>query len=315
MKNIVTVGGGTGSYTVLSGLKNLKNVSLVALVSMADDGGSTGILRKKWNVLPPGDVRQCLAALSGKEFLNRRSRLLWGHKIGNVILAVLEKITGDFSKGLQFASWLFNTKGRILPITKNDAELEISFSDGVIITGEGNIDRTIFKSEVKDLYYKNVTKINPEAREAIISADYIVIVPGNLFCSILPNFIVDGFNESLSQSKAKVILIMNLVNRHGHTMNWSKENYLNIIEKYFGKRVDFIIDNNEPFSNEQAVHYQNDGGNGIFIKGNLQDSRVIEKPLLSNILFSQDNTDSVKRSLIRHDSQKLTEIIEEIIKK
>ena len=311
----MTIGGGTGSYTVLSGLKNLKNVSLTALVSMADDGGSTGILRKKWNVLPPGDVRQCLAALSGKEFLNHRSKILNGHKVGNIILALLQKITGDFSKGLQFASWLFNTQGRILPITKDDAELEISFSDGSTITGEGNIDRTIFQSEVKDLHYKNNTKINPEAHEAIINADYIVIVPGNLFCSILPNFIVNGFKESLSQSKAKVILIMNLTNKQGHTMNWSKADYLKIIEKYLGKQVDFILDNNEPFSALQKEHYQRDGSEGIFIKSSLQDSRVLEIPLIHDILLSQDQNDTVKRSLIRHDSQKLAEAIQKIVLK
>src|ERR1017187_4101198 len=102
MKNVVTVGGGTGSYTVLSGLKDIPDISLTALVSMADDGGSTGILREKWNVMPGGDVRQCLAALSGKEFLNKRlvSGPMKGHKIGNIFLAVLEKITGDFSRGL-----------------------------------------------------------------------------------------------------------------------------------------------------------------------------------------------------------------------
>ena len=98
MKHIVTVGGGTGSYTVLSGLKTFPDVFLTALVSMADDGGSTGVLRRKWGVMPPGDVRQCLVALSGKEFLNRR---VGRHKLGNILLAVMEKITGDFSRGLK----------------------------------------------------------------------------------------------------------------------------------------------------------------------------------------------------------------------
>src|SRR3989338_717350 len=108
MKRIVTIGGGKGSYVVLSGLKNLPNISLTALVSMADDGGSTGILREKWGVMPPGDVRQCLAALSGKEFLNYKlnNGFLKGHKIGNIFLAVLEKITGNFTRGLKIVSWL-----------------------------------------------------------------------------------------------------------------------------------------------------------------------------------------------------------------
>jgi uncharacterized cofD-like protein len=313
MKKIVTMGGGTGSYTVLSGLKNLKNVSLTALVSMADDGGSTGILRKKWGVMPPGDVRQCLAALSGKEFLNRRSKLFGGHKIGNIILALLEKITGDFSRGLKIISWLLGAKGEIIPITKDDAILEISFSDDSVVVGEGNIDQKIFQSEVKNLSYKNKTEINPEAEKAIINADYVVIVPGNLFCSILPNFIVKGFTESIRESKAKIILIMNLTNRHGHTVNWSKAQYLNIIEKYLGKPVDYILDNNKPFSSSQIEHYKKDVGAGIFISGKLNDPRLVELPILSDTLLLQDYKDMVERSLIRHDSKKLAEAIEQVI--
>src|SRR3989337_2321393 len=136
IKNVMTVGGGTGSYTVLSGLKDLKNVSLTALVSMADDGGSTGVLRDELGVLPPGDVRQCLVALSEhseivRKLMNYRFENggLAGHSFGNIFLAALEKVTGDFVKGVEIASEILKVNGNVVPITKNKAQLSILLSD------------------------------------------------------------------------------------------------------------------------------------------------------------------------------------------
>jgi len=180
MKHIVTVGGGTGSYTVLSGLKTFPDVFLTALVSMADDGGSTGVLRRKWGVMPPGDVRQCLVALSGKEFLNRR---VGRHKLGNILLAVMEKITGDFSRGLKILSFVFNAKGKIIPITKDAAVLCAELKGGEVITGESKIDTADLQTEnggdnLERIFYERNTILNPLGRDAILAADYIIIGPG-----------------------------------------------------------------------------------------------------------------------------------------
>jgi len=313
MKNIVTVGGGTGSYTILSGLKNIPDISLAAVINMSDDGGSAGVLRKKWGVMPGGDVRQCLVALSGKEFLNHRMAYgIWsGHKVGNVFLGILEKLTGSFSRGLKILSWILNIKGKIIPITKDDAELNISFSDGSVITGESNIDTATFPTDVEKIYFSKNVEINPIARTAILNADYIIIAPGNLFCSILPNLIVSGFRESLKKSKAKIIYVVNLVNKHGHTMGWGEKNYLEITEKYLGRPVDFILINDEEFSAEQIEQYSKDEEpEKIFLKKDLvEDTRVKRCVLLSDKIFVQEKIDTVKRSLIRHDSEKLAECI------
>ncbi len=320
MKNIVTVGGGTGSYTVLSGLKNLKNVSLTALVSMADDGGSTGVLRKKWKVMPAGDVRQCLAALSGKEFLN--NRYTWGplknHKIGNVFLGVLEKITGDFNTGLKILSFLLNAKGKIVPVTLDYATLCAETMDGKIITGEDKIDTQNFqanngKNTLKRIFYKEEVKLNPDAKRAILGAGYIVLGPGNLYCSIIPNFITEGFREAIKRSPAKIILMRNLVNRQNHTMGWGTKEHVAIIEKYLGRRVDVILINKEEFSVLQKERYMKDGGEQIFILEDLEDPRIIRSDLLSSMIFIQSKDDEVKRSLIRHDSDKLASVIDRII--
>ncbi len=269
MKNIVTVGGGTGSYIVLSGLNNLPDINLSALVSMADDGGSTGVLRRNWKVMPAGDVRQCLVALSGKEFLNSRfnSGPFKGHKVGNVLLATIEKITGDFSIGVKVISFLLGVKGKVIPITKDDAVLEISFlNNHPVVMGESAIDEMTFPDEVKNLYYKNSTTINQMASEAIASADYIIIGPGDYFTSTIPCLIIEGFRDALLQSKAKIIFLINLVNKPGHTAGWDTKKHIDTIEKYLGKKVDLIFINNKEFSSEQRERYLEDGGEKIFKK-------------------------------------------------
>ncbi len=316
MKQIVTIGGGSGSYVVLSGLKRIPDVYLTSLVTMADDGGSTGVLRKNWGVRPSGDARQALVALSGKEFLNHRlgSGPFKGHKTGNIIIAALEKITGDFTRGLRLASFIFGTKGKILPITGDDAVLCLRMKDAVI-EGESKIDKASLQTtpgedSVEEIFYKTKTTLSQAARESIHKADTIIICPGNLYCSILPNFIVDGFKEAILKSPAKVILVLNLVNKEGHTMGWSARQYLSVIEKYLGKPTDYILVNNGVFTSEQRERYLAEAGEGIFIKNDLTDPRAIETDLVSHDLLQKDHTDTVERSLIRHSKEKFREAIE-----
>jgi uncharacterized cofD-like protein len=228
IKNIVTVGGGTGSYVVLSGLKNLENISLTAIVSMADDGGSTGVLMDELDVLPPGDVRQCLVALSEHSDIVRKlmdyrfkNGGLAGHNFGNIFLATLEKVAGDFARGIEVASEILKVKGKVIPVTNEKAELVIALSNGKIISGESKIqDANMQNIGIKDIFYKDDVKLNENAREAILKADYIILGPGNYYCSIVPNLIARGFREAIIKSKAKIILPINLTNKLGHTAGW-----------------------------------------------------------------------------------------------
>ncbi|KKP61517.1 MAG: hypothetical protein UR57_C0018G0005 [Candidatus Nomurabacteria bacterium GW2011_GWE2_34_25] len=174
MINIVTIGGGTGSYTVLSGLKNLDNVSLSALVSMSDNGGSTGVLRDELGVLPPGDIRQCLVALSEhseivRKLINYRfsEGTLKGHSFGNIFLAALEKVTGDFAEGVLIASEILKVKGKVIPITKDKADLSILLSNDELIEGQVNITNTnIQELGFKKIFYKNNVQLNENAKNA-----------------------------------------------------------------------------------------------------------------------------------------------------
>ena len=246
MKRVITIGGGTGSYIVLSGLKDLPNISLTALVSMADDGGSTGILREKRGVMPPGDVRQCLVALSGKEFLNRKftKGYLKEHKIGNIFLSVLEKITGNFTWGLKILSWLFGVKGKIIPITLDKAVLSVILKDSVKITGESKIEG----KRVEKIFYEGNVYLNKAARKPILEADFLIICPGSFYTSIVPNLIVDGFREILAKSNATIIAIANLDDR-------DTNEYINKLELYLEKPVNILLPPDQSLSAVNSMRH------------------------------------------------------------
>jgi uncharacterized cofD-like protein len=323
MRNIVTIGGGTGSYTVLSGIKNIPDVTLTALVSMADNGGSTGILRDELGVLPAGDVRQCLVALSEhteivRKLMNYRfsEGTLKGHSFGNIFLAALEKVTGDFGEGVEIASEILKVKGKVIPITKNKAELSVMLTDGKIILGENKIqDANIQGAGIKNIYYKNEVELNDNAREAILKADYIIIGPGNYYCSVVPSFIVNGFKDAIIESKAKIILPINLTNKLGHTTGWKVSNYVNDVEKYLGRLVDIILVNNEEPSAEQIERYKLEEGDGVLIADDFKDGRVVRDALLSRVIPQKIKGDFSPntRGFIRHDSEKLAECLKKII--
>lgn len=325
MQNIVTIGGGTGSYTVLSGLKTLKNVSLKALVSMADNGGSTGELRDELGVLPPGDVRQCLVALSEhseivRKLMNYRfdEGKLTGHSFGNILLAALEKVTGDFSKGVEIASEILKVKGQVIPITDNKAELLAQYSNSEIVKGQVGVSEANFqKLGFKKVFYKNNVQINKNAKQAILKADYIIVGPGNYYCSIIPNLIVKGFTEAIVKSKAKIILPINLTNKHDQTLNWKVGDYVRGIEKYLGKKVDYILVNNKAPSIKQIKNYKLKEGDGVLVIDDLKDERIIRTSLISHEIVIFDKTDKRQhaRSFIRHDSEKLAKCIEKVIKR
>ena len=324
MKNIVTVGGGTGSYTVLSGLKHIPGISITALVSMADDGGSTGVLRDELGVLPPGDVRQCLVALSEhsdivRKLINYRfsKGSLSGHSFGNIFLAALEKVTGDFVKGVEVASEILKVHGAVIPVTNNKAVLSILLANSKLVEGEEKINHTNLQDYgTKKIFYKNSVKINENAKNAILKADYIIIGPGNYYCSVVPNLIVSGFSEAIHKSRAKIILPINLTNKQGHTKHWKVSDYVKNIEKYIGKSVDIVLINNKNPSSKQLKVYKLQEGDGVLVKDDFKDKRAVREPLLSNLLVKYDKADKIKggRSFIRHDSSKLANCVAKIIR-
>jgi uncharacterized cofD-like protein len=324
MKNVITVGGGTGSYTVLSGLKNIPDISLSALVSMSDDGGSTGVLRDELGVLPPGDVRQCLVALSEhthevRALMNYRftDGGLKGHSFGNIFLSALEKVTGSFATGVEIASEILKIKGKVIPITRDSATLSMLLENEKLIEGENNIqnDLDIKKCGLRKIFYKTKVSLNKHAQNAIEKADFIILGPGNYYCSVIPNLIVNGFTKAIKKSKAKIIFPVNLTNKLEHTESWKVSDYVRDIEKHLGRPVDFILVNSEKPSTEQVKLYELEEGKGVLVENDLDDKRIIRAKLLSTTLQKQEHADKIPavRGLIRHDSKKLTRVVEKII--
>ncbi len=321
MKKIVTISGGTGGYNLLSGIKKIKNISISAIVCMTDNGGSTGILRDELGVLPPGDVRQCLTALSEETEVVRKlmsyrfdTGKLEGFSFGSILLATLEKITGDFNKGILTASRILKINGEVIPVLDKQATLVANLSDNQKIEGEFKIyDYEIENNPIKSVHIKELVKINPNAKEVLVNADYIIIGPGDHFCSILPNLLVDGFKSAIQNSSAKIIYIANLTNRKGHTLNWTLSNYVSEIEKYIGRNINFIVFNNQKFISEQLSKYLEKEGEGVEVRNDMaQDKRIFTSKLLTTNLANKQKGDPNK-SYIRHDYDKLRRVIQKIL--
>ncbi len=329
MKKIVTIGGGTGQFTLLSGLKNYP-LNITAIVSMADDGGSTGRLRDELGVLPPGDIRQCLVALSEssqllRDLMNYRFEKgdLKGHNFGNLFLSALEKIKGNFSEGVEEASKILDTKGRVIPVSEQKMNLCIKLNNGKILIGEKQLDhnKDVRKYGIEKIYLKPTVKIYKKALQAIKNADLIVIGPGDHYGSILPNILVKGVPEAIQKSKAKVVYNCNLTNKKGQTEKFDLDQYVEEINKYIGNnRIDFVIFRHQKPPEGLVEKYEKREGKKSIVEFNIgkkqkRSYRIIEAEVLRRERVNKNRNDLIAntRSFIRHDSNKLAKVLMEIL--
>jgi uncharacterized cofD-like protein len=318
MKKVVVIGGGTGNFVVLSGLRNY-NLDLSAIVSMADDGGSTGILRDELGVLPPGDVRQCLVALSDSSRLMRglmnyrfENGGLGGHSFGNLLLCALEKVTGSFEKAVEEVGKILSIKGKVVPVTMNEVRLKMILKNGKTLEGEGEIYAS---SEIdkgyNSIYLEPFPKANPRAIDEIMNADLVVLGPGGLYTSLISNLLVEGLSKALRDTKAKKVFILNLMNKRGQTTGFKVGDHLKEIKKFLGKDIfDYILVNGSEPAKELIQVYEQEGE---LVENDLDDSRIITADLLSNELKEVQEGDLLKRNLIRHDSKKLAAELMKIV--
>lgn len=318
MKKVVVIGGGTGNFSVLRGLKNYP-VDLSAVVSMADDGGSTGILRDELGVLPPGDVRQCLVALSNsssmmRSLMNYRFEQggLGGHSFGNLLLSALEKVTGSFEKSVEEVGKILAIKGKVIPVTIHQVRLKMILNNHKVLEGE----KEVYLSQEIEHGYKSIflepyAKANPRAIDEIVNADIVVLGPGGLYTSLIPNLLVEGVCEALRKTVAKKVFIVNLMNRKGQTTGFAVSTYLKEIEQFIGSDIfDYIIVNNQNPSQLLIERYAEEGE--LIINDLKDDERVVTAPLLGE--FKEEaRGDLIKRSLIRHDSKKLAQELMKIV--
>jgi len=316
-KKIVVIGGGTGTFVALTGLREYP-VDLTAVVTMMDSGGSTGRLRDQLGVLPPGDLRQALVALSGAQKIWRdlfvyrfESGDLRGHNFGNIFLSALEKMTGSIEEAIDSASFILNVRGEVVPVTFDQCDLCVKLEDGRVIEGESHIDepREIGeRARIKDAYLKPRAWPNRGALEKIAEADLVAIGPGDLYTSIIPNLLVEGVSEAIKNSSARKVFVMNLMTKYGQTTNYAASDHIKDLEKYLGREVlDVVVVNNKRPSRKILEWYWE--SNEVVVEDDLDEQgrrlEVVRKDLLSEAVVERSTVDGARRSLIRHDPQKL----------
>jgi uncharacterized cofD-like protein len=283
--SVVAIGGGTGLSTLLKGLKHYVLTPTLAMsgqtairelcgvVTVSDDGGSSGRLRKEFNMLPPGDVRNCIVALSEDEAL--LSRLfqhrfqkgsgLEGHSFGNLFLAALTSITGDFAEAVRLSSEILLTRGRIYPATTSNVELEAVFEDGSRVRGETRI--TASKGKIRELFLvpPDVRPL-PQTLDAIADADLITIGPGSLFTSLIPNLLVEGIVEAILESNAVKVYVCNLMTQANESLNLTAAEHIRALNTHaHADLFDYALINQKPASEEMKAKYASEGASQIAV--------------------------------------------------
>jgi uncharacterized cofD-like protein len=311
---IVVIGGGTGSFTLLYGLKQHFN-DITALVNMSDDGGSSGILRDELGVLPPGDVRQCLVALSQapelRDLFDYRfvEGSLKGHSFGNLFLSAVEKMTNSFDDAVNMASEVLRIQGKVLPITTDKSRLVLHDGDGNRTVGEFRIGSMDFGSVQRPkISLEPASRITPKARKAIMQADMVVIAPGNLYGSLAPALVVEGVGKALQETKAKIAYVCNLVTKPNQTDDFFVHDYVAEIERFAGGSVlDYVLYNTNEPTEAMRRKYTHDGEFMVEFDLEKMDKshyRAIGLPLIATEPIKHKSADAIAqaRSLIRHDS-------------
>lgn len=323
MQKIVTIGGGSGQHSILSGLiefakKNpdkLKQENISAVVTTFDSGGHTRMLLdaripkdSKGNFLPPGDIRQCLAAMANNEFAKKsfQYRIQTGENqgavVGNILLdAGYEQHGDDFEKAIELAKNILDVKGNVYPCTLNRAKFCGELENGYKVDDDEELlvhKSAWYNSPIKKVFIEpEDVSANEKAIKAIMDADKIVLSQGSLFTSLIPNLLVKGIADAIKKSKAKKIYVMNLVTQRGETDGFNAKKHLEIVESYLGKGIiEKIIINSSELPNDLKVKYELEGQRKVI--DDLEDERVVKAELITN-----------EAPVLRHDPEKLAEAI------
>ena len=317
---LVALGGGTGLSTLLAGLKCLvgesqagdtKIANLSAIVTVSDDGGSSGRLRDELQMLPPGDIRNCMIALSeDSTLLSRlfRHRFrgkgeLGGHSFGNLFLAALTEVTGDFTEAVRLSSEVLASKGHIFPATISDVRLVAELADGSVVRGETQISASRVPIRRLRLEPEQCLPL-PQVLKAIRAADVITVGPGSLYTSILPNLLVARVANAIGETVATKIFICNLMTQPGETDNYTARQHLETIKSYAPEiHFDFVIVNDKRITNEQAERYALEGAHQIGIDDDAIDSVLDQSTRVIRTNLLEDG------EKVRHDSTLLARTV------
>ena len=308
--NVVVIGGGHGQSVILRGLKNLKDVHLSTIVTVADDGGSTGRLRKYLNVPAVGDIRNVMIALSEEEsllttlmdyrFNGDEAIDIEGHNLGNLMLSALVQKSGDIMTAIHQLGKVLRVKGDVIPSTTQIVTLCARMDDDTIVSGESNIPK--YFNNIEEIFYMEKVVATRSAVRAIRKADVIIFGIGSLYTSIMPNVIIKQLKAAINESSAKKIYLCNAMTQHGETDGYSLEDHVKAIEKHLEGKLDIVVRAKDKIPEECLKRYEEEYSYPVEMKEKTHRYRIVSASLLS-----------FENGLIRHDPDKITRVVERLI--
>ena len=312
-KKVVVIGGGHGQSAILRGIKKIEEIDITAIVTVADDGGSTGRLRRHFHIPAMGDIRNVLISLGESETLlatlmdyrfessGDTDEDVMGHNLGNLILTAMTQSCGSFMDSISTLCKVLNVRGKIIPATSQVITLFARMQDGTIVRGESNIPN--ISNRIQEVFYEEKVTATPAAVDAILSADVVVLGIGSVYTSILPNLIIPEIKEALEKSKAKVVYYCNAMTQPGETDGYSLEDHVEAF-RHHGSDVDMVVMADDEIPDEILQRYHDEGSIEVKMKENVHDYEIMKCSLLD---FS--------RSLVRHDSDKIRESLQLILER
>jgi len=328
--NITVIGGGSGTFNVLYGLKTYHDDSdterknLAAIIAMTDSGGTTGEIRDKFGVLPPGDLRRAVAALARDTGLVRElfeykfeweTWVIGWNKIGNILMTALADITWGFEKGLDEMCKMFDVHGKVIPVTLEDVHLWVRMEDGVEVIGEKNIDvsdKNVFErhhnldQNVKDAFLVwGEWNLNPRAKDAIIHSDIVVIWPWDFYTSVVPALLSKWIRQAFRESNAKVVYVANIMTKKGETTNYELPDFINNVERYAWDVIDYVLVNSWIITEENIEKYKTEEGKKPVMLKEWMDFWDKSYKIIARDFVNESD-------VVRHDPHKLAAVLIDI---
>lgn len=329
-KKVVCMGGGTGQASILSSLKKISDLDLVSIVGVTDNGGYSGIIREAMGIPQPGDSRNCIGALCDSELIQAKvinyrfsEGALSGISLGNLVIAALTRITGDFTEAIKQTAKLAGVVGKVLPVTTQSTHICAELIDGSKIYGEWEIIKREPRTRIKKLFLQHDAYATEEVKQEIESADLIIICPGSLCTAIISVLLAQGISESIVKSSAKLIYICNIMTQIGQTDDFTVSDHINFIQDYIQKPIDYVLVNNNHPSKDLLIDYEKEGSYPVILDNNVNKDKT--NVMLEDLLLDLDY-ESLKKNerskgegmhvgnhLIRHDPEKLSKIFQKVL--
>ncbi len=310
--NVVVIGGGTGMPVLLQGLKTYP-MELTAVVTVADDGGSTGEIREAINIPAPGDIRNVISALSNVDtdlnnlfqYRIKANNGLAGHALGNLLLAATNEITGDFSLAVHKVAELFKVKANIYPVVNEPVTLHAEMTDGTVVSGESMIPEK--NKRIKRIFLTpDGLRANGQVVKAIQEADMVVIAPGSLYTSILPNLVIEGVSQALVETKARVVYVCNIMTQPGETIGYTASEHIQAIYEHTGSAfIDTIIVQDSPIDPKVLLAYKEEGAGQVTV--DYSSLKAL------NLQVIADHVVDYKENRVRHNYKKISRILYDLI--